>query len=152
MLQLVPNTRRLLGAGRRCLSGGLRRVRSRVRRTRRGWSAKSAEQTTDRNSSLWILSWAILISCWGQCWMQRVFFVAIAITLKHGYACHSLDTRQKSNFVFQNGACLVGELFPRPVRVFCTHLEPPNGHFFKTFCSRVFRMFWILRISCKTNF
>ena len=60
--------------------------------------------------------------------MQRAFFVAIAITLKHGYACHSLDTRQKSNFVFQNGACLVGELFPHPVKVFCTHLEPPNCH------------------------
>ncbi len=33
-----------------------------------------------------------------------------------------------SNFFFQNGACLVGELFPHPVGVFCTHLEPPNCH------------------------
>jgi len=45
----------------------------------------------------------------------------------------SLDSHTKvQTFVSQNDACLVGELFPRPVGVFFTHLEPPNGHFQKT--------------------
>ena len=34
--------------------------------------------------------------------------------------------------ISQNGACLVGELFPHPVGVFCTHLEPPKCHIRQT--------------------
>ena len=42
---------------------------------------------------------------------------------------------KNSNFFFpQNGACLVGEVFPHPVGVFCTHLEPPNCHILKKRC------------------
>ena len=40
------------------------------------------------------------------------------------------DKSRKSinNLISQNGACLVGELFPHPVGVFCSHLEPPKCH------------------------
>ena len=51
---------------------------------------------------------------------------------EHDESWQSLDSQNKvQSFCFQNGACLVGELFPHPVGVFCTHLEPPNGHFSK---------------------
>ena len=30
--------------------------------------------------------------------------------------------------IFQEWVCLVWKMFPHPVRVFCTPLEPPNSH------------------------
>ena len=49
----------------------------------------------------------------------------------------------RNSLVSQNGACLVGELFPHPIGVCCTHLEPPNCNISENRCFfELFRFCW----------